>query len=189
MTAEPLHFKVESPANFVKLVCTILFERKEELLEDYGSTWHDVFDGDAGDQHFQRFMEDLFPNGCTIGESELNLITNRAVHFLKTDAVCLDIKANHDKARFTYWVYFAPEHKVYACSFARHEETIIEILTAFFGKSIAGYSLDTLKRFILRSFEIRSDNSSVRSIAEDVDFIQRAVFARSFGNGRQEVPK
>lgn len=69
------------------------------------------------------------------------------------------------------------------------EETIIEILTAFFGKSIAGYSLDTLKHFILRSFEIRSDNSSVRSIAEDVDFIQRAVFARSFGNGKQEVPE
>lgn len=63
------------------------------------------------------------------------------------------------------------------------------ILTAFFGKSIAGYSLDTLKHFILRSFEIRSDNSSVRSIAEDVDFIQRAVFARSFGNGKQEVPE
>ena len=84
---------------------------------------------------------------------------------------------------------FIPEHKVYGCEFARHEETIIEILTAFFGKSIAGYSLDTLKHFILRSFEIRSDNSSVRSIAEDVDFIQRAVFARSFGNGRQEVPE
>lgn len=131
MTAERLHFKVESPANFVKLACTILFEQKEELLEDYDSTWHDVFDGDAGDQHFQRFMEDLFPNGCTVGESELNLITDRAVHFLKTDEACLDIKANHDKARFTYWVYFAPEHKVYACSFARHEETIIDILTAF----------------------------------------------------------
>ena len=93
MTAERLHFKVESPANFVKLVCTILFERKEELLEDYGSTWHDVFDGDAGDQHFQRFMEDLFPNGCTIGESELNLITNRAVHFLKTDAAADNIQS------------------------------------------------------------------------------------------------
>lgn len=76
-----------------------------------------------------------------------------------------------------------------AAATALHEETIIEILTAFFGKSIAGYSLDTLKHFILRSFEIRSDNSSVRSIAEDVDFIQRAVFARSFGNGRQEVPE
>lgn len=49
--------------------------------------------------------------------------------------------------------------------------------------------MDTLKHFILRSFEIRSDNSSVRSIAEDVDFIQRAVFARSFGNGKQEVPE
>lgn len=64
---EKLHFKVSSPENFIKLACTILFERKEELLEDYGSTWHDVFDGDAGDQHFQRFMEDLFPNGCTVG--------------------------------------------------------------------------------------------------------------------------
>ena len=178
MTAERLHFKVESPANFVKLACTILFERKEKLLEDYGSTWHDVFDGDAGDRHFQRFMEDLFPNGCTVGESELNLITDRAVRFLKTDEACLDIKANHDKARFTYWVYFAPEHKVYACSFARHEETIIDILTAFFGKSIGDYSLCALKQFILNSFEIKSDNSSVRSIAEDAEFIQQTAYFR-----------
>lgn len=83
----------------------------------------------------------------------------------------------------------SPGRESCECEFARHEETIIEILTTFFGKSIAGYSLDTLKHFILRSFEIRSDNSSVRSIAEDVDFIQRAVFARSFGNGKQEVPE
>ncbi len=28
MTAERLHFMVESPANFVRLACTILFEKK-----------------------------------------------------------------------------------------------------------------------------------------------------------------
>ena len=48
---EKLHFKVSSPENFIKLACTILFERKEELLEDYGSTWHDVFDGEIGRAH------------------------------------------------------------------------------------------------------------------------------------------
>jgi hypothetical protein len=29
MTAERLHFMVESPANFVRLACTILFEKKK----------------------------------------------------------------------------------------------------------------------------------------------------------------
>lgn len=188
MTIEQLHFMVESPANFVRLACTILFEKREAMAE-WVATWHDVFDCANGEQLFLQFMEELFPDGCTIGEKELNRITDRAVRYLQTETRCLDLKAGHDKSRFTYWVSFIPEHKVYGCEFARHEETIIEILTAFFGKSIAGYSLDTLKHFILRSFEIRSDNSSVRSIAEDVDFIQRAVFARSFGNGKQEVPE
>ena len=171
MTTERLHFMVESPANFVRLACTILFEKREAMSE-WAATWHDVFDCANGEQLFLQFMEELFPDGCTIGEKELKQITDRAVRYLQTETRCLDLKAGHDKSRFTYWVSF-----------------IIEILTAFFGKSIAGYSLDTLKHFILRSFEIRSDNSSVRSIAEDVDFIQRAVFARSFGNGRQEVPE
>ena len=172
MTTERLHFMVESPANFVRLACTILFEKREAMSE-WAATWHDVFDCANGEQLFLQFMEELFPDGCTIGEKELKQITDRAVRYLQTETRCLDLKAG----------------QVYGCEFARHEETIIEILTAFFGKSIAGYSLDTLKHFILRSFEIRSDNSSVRSIAEDVDFIQRAVFARSFGNGRQEVPE
>ena len=170
MTTERLHFMVESPANFVRLACTILFEKREAMSE-WAATWHDVFDCANGEQLFLQFMEELFPDGCTIGEKELKQITDRAVRYLQTETRCLDLKAGHDKSRFTYWVSFIPEHKVYGCEFARHEETIIEILTAFFGKSIAGYSLDTLKHFILRSFEIRSDNSSVRSIAEDVDFI------------------
>ena len=188
MMTERLHFRVESPANFVRLGCTILFE-KRKIMAEWATTWHDVFDCTNGEQLFLQFMEELFPDGCTIGEKELNQITDRAIRYLQTETRCRDMKADHDKSRFTYWVSFIPEHKVYECEFARHEETIIEILTTFFGKSIAGYSLDTLKRFILRSFEIHSDNSSVRSIAEDVDFIQRAVFSRSFGNGGQEVPE
>ncbi len=189
-----LHFRhpVESPAelcNFVRLgLHNSRLKKEKRGLGEWAATWHDVFDCANGEQLFLQFMEELFPDGCTIGEKELNRITDRAVRYLQTETRCLDLKAGHDKSRFTYWVSFIPEHKVYGCEFARHEETIIEILTAFFGKSIAGYSLDTLKHFILRSFEIRSDNSSVRSIAEDVDFIQRAVFARSFGNGKQEVP-
>ena len=178
---ERLHFKVESPANFVKLACTILFERKEELLEDYGSTWHDAFDGEAGDQHFQRFMEELFPDGCTIGEQELNQLTDRAIQFLKTDTICLDIKAGHDKARFTFWVYFIPEHKVYPCQFAQHEETVMDILVDFFGVNVLKYSVDALQKFILGAFQIQSTNTSVRSIAADAEFIQRTVYYRAEG--------
>ena len=57
-----LHFKVESPANFVKMCCTIHFEKKEEL-SDYITVWHDAFDGASGDQLFEQFLEELFPGG------------------------------------------------------------------------------------------------------------------------------
>lgn len=166
-----LHFKVESPANFVKMCCTIHFEKKEEL-SDYITVWHDAFDGASGDQLFEQFLEELFSGGCVIGEKELNQITDRAVQFLKTDPSCLDLKAAHDKARFKYWVYFIPEHKVYECDFAHHEDTIIHILADFFGNSIETYDSHTIKQFILNSFELKSYNSTVRTIAEDVTYIQ-----------------
>ena len=67
MTMEQLHFMVESPANFVRLACTILFEKREAMAE-WAATWHDVFDCANGEQLFLQFMEELFPDGCTIGE-------------------------------------------------------------------------------------------------------------------------
>lgn len=178
---ESLHFKVDSPANFVKLACTILFERKEELVKEYGSVWHDVFDGKSGDQRFQQFMEELFPDGCTIGERELNRLTDQAIRFLKTDTVCLDLKAGYDKMRFTFWVYFIPEHKVYPCQFSLHEETVIDILVDFFGVNVQKYSVDSLQKFILGAFQIQSNNTSVRAIADDSAYIQRTVYYRADG--------
>lgn len=175
---EKLHFQAESTANLVKLSCTILFE-KGNRMDDLGAVWHEYFNGDKGDRLFQRFMEEAFPNGCTIGEKELMQITNKAISFLETDVSALEAKAAIDKRRFAYWVYFAPTHTVSGCWFAEHEETVIQILTNYFGKSIEDFTTDDLKRFIIASFEIRSDNSSVRSIADDAEFIQRAVRTRS----------
>lgn len=148
-------------------------------MDDLGAVWHEYFNGDKGDQLFQCFMEEVFPNGCIIGEKELMQITNKAISFLETDVSALEAKATIDKRRFAYWVYFAPTHTVFGCWFAEHEETVIQILTNFFGKSIEDFTPDDLKRFIIASFEIRSDNSSVRSIADDAEFIQRAVRTRS----------
>ena len=51
MTMEQLHFMVESPANFVRLACTILFEKREAMSE-WAATWHDVFDCANGEQLF-----------------------------------------------------------------------------------------------------------------------------------------
>ena len=84
MTTERLHFMVESPANFVRLACTILFEKREAMSE-WAATWHDVFDCANGEQLFLQFMEELFPDGCTIGEKELKQITDRAVRYLQTE--------------------------------------------------------------------------------------------------------
>lgn len=86
MTTERLHFMVESPANFVRLACTILFEKREAMSE-WAAIWHDVFDCANGEQLFLQFMEELFPDGCTIGEKELKQITDRAVRYLQTISI------------------------------------------------------------------------------------------------------
>lgn len=177
---EKLHFKVSSPESFIKLACTMLFEKSDEHKE-WGSVWNEVFAGIQGEELFLKFTEELFPAGCTIGENELNKIMARAVDFVKNDPLCIDAKASNDKKRFQYWVYFIPECKVFECQFAEHEETIVRVLAMFFGKSIIDYNLQALKKFILSSFEIRSSRSSVRSIAEDVQYIQESAFFRSIG--------
>lgn len=49
-------------------------------------------------------------------------------------------------------------------------------------RDISGADLDdALKKFIINSFEIRSSQSSVSSIAEDVEFIQLSAFSRCAG--------
>lgn len=177
---EKLHFEVSSPESFIKLACTMLFEKSVEFSE-WGSVWNEMFAGIEGEELFLGFTEELFPAGCIIGENELNKIMVKAVSFLKTDAVCRDAKIAYDKKRFSYWVYFIPGGKVFECQFAEHEETIIGVLADFFGKSIIDYNLNALKKFITNSFEIRSSQSSVSSIAEDIEFIQQSAFSRCAG--------
>ena len=67
MTMEQLHFMVESPANFVRLACTILFEKREAMAE-WTATWHDVFDCANGEQLFLQFMEELFRMAAPLGK-------------------------------------------------------------------------------------------------------------------------
>lgn len=54
--------------------------------------------------------------------------------------------------RFTFWVYFIPEHKVYPCQFSQHEETVIDILVNFFGVNVQKYSVDSLQNLYLAHF-------------------------------------
>lgn len=175
---EKLHFGMESLPNFIKFCCAIIFENGNKLKE-LGGVWHKVFDGDNGDKLFQGFMEELFPNGGTIGIEELTQFTNKAIRFLETDISCLDIKAESDRQLLSSYVYFAPMHKVFVCGFAMHEDMVIQILVDFFGKSIMDFKTEQLRQFIINSFEIRSQNSSMRVIANDAAYIQKEVYRRS----------
>ena len=180
---KPLHFTVKSPSNFVRLCSTILFEKSNQYHE-LGYVWHKVFDGVKGDEHFMNFMLALYPKGCTIGEDEIHCIMNKAIRFLETDESCLEIKADYDKRRFRYYVYFAPLHKTFECGFAKHEDTVIKILQDFFGSEIIDYDSEKLKRFIIMNFEIKSDNSSIDTIVADIDYIKRCIY---FKNRREGV--
>jgi hypothetical protein len=44
LSMEKLHFQAKSTANFVKLGCTILFE-KGNRMDDLGAVWHEYFNG------------------------------------------------------------------------------------------------------------------------------------------------
>lgn len=92
---EKLHFEVSSPESFIKLACTMLFEKSVEFSE-WGSVWNEMFAGVEGEELFLGFAEELFPAGCIIGENELNKIMVKAVSFLKTDAVCRGAKIAYD---------------------------------------------------------------------------------------------
>lgn len=165
---EQLHFRYKSIGNFSKLLTTILYEKSHSDMEI--GIWHKRFDNDESDDLFESFLVEMFPEGKTLQQEDIEALMHRAHRFLEKDKQAQDIRNFYIKAHTPYWVYFKPDNIVYPCEFTKHSEKIREICADFF-KDFEDIDLDYLQKFILENFEIKSDNSTVQSIAKDARFI------------------
>ena len=167
--SETLHFQVQSPENMVRMLCTILFEQDKEnswMLP----LWHKAFDDPSkGDQLFLKFMKELYPNGCTFDRHQLETVMKRAIKFIREDKDLLEDKAQQDKKLYNAWVYFAPDHRVYPCTFGEHMDIVIQCLSDFFQKTLDEMTTEELKHFIAEAFEVKSSITTIQSLIDEVE--------------------
>lgn len=173
---EQLHFRYKSIGNFSRLLATILYEKSHSDMEI--GIWHERFDNDESDDLFESFLVEMFPEGKTLQQEDIEALTNRAHRFLEKDRRAQDIRNFHIKAHNPYWVYFKPDNIVYPCEYARHSKKIGEICADFFKDFDEEIDIEYLRKFILENFEIKSDNSTIQRIASDARFIALGIQIR-----------
>lgn len=172
---EKLYFHYQSPANIVRLMITILFEKTYSDRDI--SVYHKRFDHES-DDIFQTFLEKLFPEGITVGETELNMLTAHTHQFMQTDLKSKELYAAYDKAMYPSWVYFKPDLTVYIAEFGDHTGIVKRLCLDYF----KNFDYDEIKRidmykFILDNFEIRSNCTSIEDAAADHLYIQRYLLS------------
>lgn len=172
--SETIHFRIQSPENFLRLACTIRFQRNKYNLDRVGYAWQVLLDTDAGEERFYQFAAELFPEGKTLGIDDIDAITNRALLFLDTDVDAKEIQAEYDMHRYSSWVYFKPYHTVYPVGYAQHSSKVKKLLYEYF-KGIEDYDTEAFQRFIRENVIIKSTITSIEDIVKDADWIIRSI--------------
>ena len=183
---EQVSFTYRSIGNFCRLLATIQYEKSHSPREI--TVFHQRFDRDECDKLMEQFLEELFPNGATIGENELTQLVSYIERFMSKDRETQDLFVRYDKANYPYYVYFIPDNIVYKCEYAQHAITVRDICYEYFkGFSEEEIDCDYIKKFIKENFEIRSDNSTVEQIANDNAYIARCIILRNNKNYRKQT--
>lgn len=165
-----VHFSCKSPENLVNLLVTIQIEKNYDNRTIY--IYHKFFDGLNGDEQFYKFMVEIFPNGCTIGENEIQMLADRAIKHLKTDEKCRHLFVEYDKQHCRSYVYSKALDKLYPAEFGEHLKKVVEACQDFF-LGVDNITTEDVRRFIRNNLEIKSDNTSVNTTLNDVDYITR----------------
>ena len=171
---ETLSFTYKSIGNFCRLLITILYEKSHTPREI--AIFHQRFDKSESDELFESFLADIWPEGTTLGEEELNTLLAYIERFMAKDKETQDLFVKYDKGHYPYYVYFKPDNVIHECKFAQHATRVKEICCDFFkGFSEEEILKVNMKQFIIDNFEISSDNSTIDQIANDCDFITRSI--------------
>ena len=169
--SETLHFSYRSPENFVRLLCDIVYE-KEHSPRDI-AIYHERFD-DETDEFFATMLKQLFPEGATIGEKEINQCVSWIDNFLSHDEQTKDIKVRYDMVECESYVYFDIDKKVYPCSHTAHSQVVKNICVDYFkGFDESEITPEKVADFIRNHFVVKSRFSTAGSIANDSAYIYR----------------
>ncbi len=169
-----IHFSYKSPENFVKLLVTIQVEKNYDNRTL--CIYHKVFEGLKGDELFYKFMSEMFPNSCTIGENEIKMLADRAIKYLNTDEKCRHLFVEYDRQHCNSYVYSKALDKIYPADFGQHQNKVVEACVDFFQDT--DITAENVRRFILNNIEIKSDNTSIEMILKDVNYITRCCILR-----------
>lgn len=168
---EKLHFKYQSIGNICKLFVTIQVEKTMDKRTI--SVFHKRFDNEQ-DELFEKMLVKLFPNGVTIGEQEINQLTNSVVEFMKNDEITKDLFVKYDKQHCKSYVYDKVNKKLYPANMGEHFMLVERICCDFF-KEFEEIDLDYLKKFIKENIEIVSSFTSIETICNDAQTIANEI--------------
>lgn len=182
---ETLHFRYESVENIVRLMVTIQYEKTHNPRDI--DIYHQRFDKES-DNIFYEFMVKLFPDGVTIGEKEINDLIKHIEFFLEIDEEAKDIAFQYDLIHRSSYVAFIIDKKIYDCSYASHQQTLKKICVDYFkGFSHDELSVESVKKFILDNFIVRSSFSSVETLARDARYIYDCIIFENEMKGKANV--
>ena len=168
---ETLNFRYESIGNFCRLIVTIQIEKLRTKRDIY--TYHQRFRKEP-DSIFEKFLEKLYPSGCTIGENEINKLVNYVIDFMQKDEQAKDIYFKYDLEHCESYVAFKPDKKVISCYTASHQQTVKGILIDYF-KGFEEIDTDYLRKFIKDNFIIKSNFTDIETVLRDIDYLARCI--------------
>ena len=169
---EVLHFSYQSIGNICKLLVTILFEKQKTEREI--SVFHQRFDSYKADELFEQFLTELYPEGVTVGEQEINRLVEYVAHFMEKDERCKDLFVEYDKAICDSYVYFIPDKIVIPAPMGSHCEIVQNLCIDYF-KGFKTIEFDYLKKFLRENFEIKSRFTDIDTVVADARRIKSMI--------------
>lgn len=168
-----VNFNYESVENVVRLLVTLQFEKTQSVRDI--CVYHKRFEQEP-DTIFGEFLEQVFPDGTVVDTPQITMLVEHICSFLKKDPVAKKLYVEYDKSNFPSWVYFKPDDVVYSVAFGEHTSTIQNICKDFFkGFEASELSRDYVKQFLRENFEIKSSNTTIENIIDDVDWLIREI--------------
>ena len=171
---EQLNFTYTDIGAMLRILVSIRFEMRHEKRDVV--VFHECFDR-KHDSCFEDAAAKLFPNSCTLGEKEIDKITDYIYDFMQHNNDCKSEYVKYDKSHDKSWVYFRPDNKLIHAGQGEHAGIISDICMDYF-RDFDRINADYLKKFIRDNFEIRSDCSTIEKISEDAPFIAELIELR-----------
>lgn len=174
-THKKLTFGYESIGNLCRLLVDIMIEKSNNMREI--TVYHERF-GNEPDDIYERFLTELYPDGCTISEKEINALTAHIRTFMSRDEKSQDLFIKYDMRHSDSYVFFKIDKTLTYAPSGSHAKIIQEICCDYF-KDVDIIDSEKLRRFVLENFTVKSANSTIETIADslsrDYNYLMREL--------------